>query len=127
MKRTVEVPELFQRHQQMARTAGEAVELPDEHTVELPPSRGGHQRIEPRPPFVATGHGDIAVVADDYQATPLGVAAQPVVLQVRLLISGRDTQVKRGAGTLGHDAVRFRPTRYSFSDRESILPIPLKL
>ena len=57
--------ELFERHQQVARAAGEAVELPDQDAVELAPSRGGHQRGELRPALPAAGHGDIAVVPDD--------------------------------------------------------------
>src|SRR5208337_1026335 len=40
------VIELFERHQKMARAAGEAVELPDQHAVDLAVPGGRHQGIE---------------------------------------------------------------------------------
>ena len=48
-----EVVELLERHQQMARAAGEAVKLPDQHAVDLTIPGSGHQGIELRTPLPA--------------------------------------------------------------------------
>ena len=48
-----EVVELFQRRQQVAGAAGEAVELPHQHAVDLLVARGRHEGVELRPALPA--------------------------------------------------------------------------
>ena len=48
-----EVVELLERRQQVARAAGEAVELPDQHAVDLAVPGGRHQRVELGPALPA--------------------------------------------------------------------------
>jgi len=52
-KRTPRMVELLQRRQQVARAAGEAVELPHQHAVDLLVARGHHQGVELRPALPA--------------------------------------------------------------------------
>ncbi len=46
-----EVIEFFQRSQEMARVAGKAVELPNQHTVNFVVPSRRHKRIQLRPAF----------------------------------------------------------------------------
>src|SRR5689334_20194737 len=89
--------ELLQSHQEVARASCEPVELPDQDTVELTVASCGHQRVELGSTLSAPGHGDITVVTDNLQAGTLGVAPQPVILQVWLLVGGGNADIECGA------------------------------
>jgi hypothetical protein len=52
-KANAEVVEFFQRRQKVARAAGEAVELPHQHAVDLLVARGRHQGVKLRPALPA--------------------------------------------------------------------------
>ncbi len=99
-----EMVELLERGEQMARAAGEAVELPDQHAVDLAVAGGGHQRVELRPTLLPSGDGGVTIVLDDIEAGTGGVRAQPVILQVRPLVRGRHPQVEGSARSAGRRA-----------------------
>ncbi|MEY9195240.1 hypothetical protein ABIA16_000356 [Sinorhizobium fredii] len=86
--------EFFERRQEMAGRAGEAVELPDQDTIKFAVAGAGHQGVELGAPFAAAGNGDVAIFADDGETGALGVSTQAVILQVWLLVGRGDAQVE---------------------------------
>src|SRR5271165_1817502 len=55
-----EMVELFQRHQQVTRAAGETVEFPDQHAVEVTTTGGRHQSVELGPTLAAARDSHVA-------------------------------------------------------------------
>ena len=78
--------ELFECGEQVARAAGEAIELPDQYAVDFTVPGDRRQGVELGPTFPAARHGDIAVVPDDIEAGARDIAAQTVILQVIQLV-----------------------------------------
>src|SRR5262249_23927618 len=54
-----------------------------------------HQRLELWPPLLATRDGHIEVLPNNLSPGTRGIAAQPIHLEIRLLMDGGDAQVKR--------------------------------
>ena len=107
-----EVFELLERGQQMGGAARETIELPDQGTLELPVAGGLHQGIEARTTLLAAGDRDVEIVADDLQAGSFGIAAQPIVLQIGLLIGRGNPKIDRGPVGVGHGLER--PSKSTF-------------
>jgi len=93
--------ELLQSHQQVPRASGEPIEFPDQNAVQLTVAGRSHQRIELGSALPAPRDGYITVVTDNFQAGALGVAPQPVILHVWLLIRGGDADIECGALLIG--------------------------
>src|ERR1035437_6940524 len=84
----------------MARAARESVEFPDQDAVDLSVSCSRHQGVELRTAFSTARHSDIAVVPDDMKTGAGRVRSKTVILQVRLLICGRDSQIESREGSV---------------------------
>lgn len=95
-----EVVELFKGREQMARALGEAIELPDQNTVDLPATCGGHQSVELRAAFATTGDADITEVFDDIKTGMLSIGTQAIILKVGLLVGCGDAKIERGPSSI---------------------------
>jgi len=81
---------------QVLERAPETVELPHHNGVEAPAVCVGHHAVELGPRVFRAGDAVVDILADDLERAPLGVLAQLVELNFRVLIAvGRDPGIER--------------------------------
>ena len=84
--------ELVENLEEVPDGAGEAVERPDHHDIELAAAGIGQQLIEAGP--LGFGAADLVrVFLDDLEATLRGQAAQIMKLRLGVLIDGGDAHI----------------------------------